>query len=167
MVHSLTLEDEIVVTLRRIIRGVDLHSRQLVQESGLTWPQLAVLRAASRLGTCSLSALAKAVHLGQATLSGVIQRLERAGFVERSPHETDRRIVNIRVTAAGQQRLETAPSLLHERFKTELVRLKEWERHQMLASLLRIAAMMDVETIDASPLLGAGPVDPGEAEMEA
>jgi DNA-binding MarR family transcriptional regulator len=157
----LTIEDEIVAALRRIIRAVDLHSHRLAQEVGLTWPQLATLRAAERLGACSIAALARAVHLGQPTLTGIVQRLERAGYVTRSPHEQDGRSVNISITPTGRSVLEDAPSLLQDRFHAELAKLKDWERSQTLASLQRIAEMMDVETLDASPILVAGPMDSG------
>lgn len=167
MTNSLSIEDEIVAALRRIIRGVDLHSRHLVQEVGLTWPQLAALRAAERLGPCSITSLARAVHLGQATLTGIVQRLERASYLERTPDAIDRRSVSVTVTAAGQELLKNAPSLLQDRFHRELARLKDWERFQTLASLQRIAEMMDVEALDASPLLVAGPVDPTTAGTEA
>ena len=63
MANALKIEDEIVAALRRIIRAVDLHSRRLVHAVGLTWPQLATLRAAERLGACSIGALAREVHL--------------------------------------------------------------------------------------------------------
>jgi len=167
MPNPLTIEDEIVAALRRIIRAVDLHSRHLVQEVGLTWPQLATLRAAERLGDCSVGALARAIHLGQPTLTGIVQRLERAGYVSRSRHEQDGRSINIKITPTGRNLLEDAPSLLQDRFHGELAKLKDWERFQTLASLQRIAEMMDVEKLDASPLLVAGPVDPSTAGTPA
>jgi DNA-binding MarR family transcriptional regulator len=167
MPSSLSIEHEIVAALRRIIRAVDLHSRHLVHEVGLTWPQLATLRAAERLGACSIGALARAVHLGQPTITGIVQRLERAGYVQRSPHAQDGRSVNITITPTGRNLLKDAPSLLQDRFHTELAKLKDWERFQTLASLQRIAEMMDVETLEASPMLIAGPVDPNMAGTEA
>jgi len=167
MSDFMTVEDEIVAALRRIIRAVDLHSRHLVHEVGLTWPQLAALRAAERLGGCSIGALARALHLGQPTLTGIVQRLERAGCVRRSRHERDGRSVNITITSTGRDLLARAPSLLQDRFHMELARLKDWERFQTLASLQRIAEMMDVESLDASPILVAGPVDPIAAGAQA
>jgi len=167
MGSSLTIEAQIVAALRRIMRAVDLHSRHLVHDVGLTWPQLATLRAAERLGICSLGVLARAVHLGQPTLTGIIQRLERAGYVTRSRHERDGRSVNITITPAGQELLRKAPSLLQDRFHAELAKLKDWERSQTLASLQRIAEMMDVEALDASPILVTGPVNPKTAGIQA
>ncbi|MGD8452724.1 MAG: MarR family winged helix-turn-helix transcriptional regulator [Phycisphaerae bacterium] len=159
MDRSLTVEDEIVVALRRIMRGVDLHSHHLVHEVGLTWPQLATLRAAERLGECSVGELARAIHVGQPTLTGIVQRLERVGYIERFRHAQDGRSVNVKVTTAGRDVLKNAPSLLQDRFREELAKLKDWERFQTLASLQRIAEMMDVQTLEASPILIAGPLD--------
>lgn len=159
MSNNLTVEDEIVAALRRIIRAVDLHSRHLVHAVGLTWPQLATLRAAERMGDCSIGALARAVRLSQPTLTGIVQRLERAGYLQRSPHEQDGRSVYIQITPSGRALLDRAPSLLQDRFHAELAKLRDWERFQTLASLQRIAEMMDAESLDASPILVAGPVD--------
>ena len=164
---SLTIEDEIVTALRRIVRGIDLHSSHLVHDVGLTWPQLATLRAVDRLGPCSISTLARAIHLGQATLTGIVQRLERAAYVSRVQDEADRRSVRVSATPSGRETLQRAPSLLQDRFRSELAKLKDWERLQTLASLKRIAEMMDVETLDASPILVAGPVDPNTAGTRA
>jgi hypothetical protein len=70
----------------------------------------------------------------------------------------------ITVTTAGRELLGRAPSLLQDQFHAELAKLKDWERFQLLASLQRIAEMMDVEALDASPFLVTGPVDSDAAE---
>lgn len=156
---SQSTETQIVAAIRRIIRAVDLHSRRLVDEHGLTGPQLAVLREAAALGRTSVSALARRVHLSQPTVTGIVDRLERRGLAERCRDSEDRRSVNVNVTVAGHKVLNRAPSLLQDRFRRELAKLREWERTLTLASLQRIAEMMEAETLDASPVLVAGPVD--------
>ena len=60
------------------------------------------------------------------------------------------------MTDEGLTILQTAPSLLQDRFRRELLKLQEWEQTQMLATLQRIASMMDAEEIDAAPVLAAG-----------
>ena len=45
----LSVEDQVIVALRRITRAIDLHSRGLMQQFGLTAPQLASLQAIERL----------------------------------------------------------------------------------------------------------------------
>lgn len=164
MPQEWSVEDEIVTALRRIIRAVDLHSKQLQREIGLTWPQVAVLRSAELLGQCTLHELAKAVHLADATLSGIVQRLERVGYLQRVRGERDRREVRLSITPAGVSLLQRTPSLLQDRFSRELAAMKDWEQSQTLASLQRIAEMMEARDLDASPLLVTGPLDATQSQ---
>ncbi|MFQ5472820.1 MAG: MarR family winged helix-turn-helix transcriptional regulator [Dehalococcoidia bacterium] len=159
MPSSLSIEDEIVAAIRKIMRAVDLHSHWLVGEFGLTGPQLSTLREAMTMEQASPGALARALHLSKPTVSGILDRLEKRGFVQRVRDEADRRSVSIKITPAGLQRLADAPPLLQDKFHRELAKLEEWEQTQVLATLQRVATMMDAETIDASPVLVTGLVD--------
>ena len=152
---SLELEDLIVAAIRRLMRAVDLHSRRLVDEYGLTGPQLATLQEAAKAGPVAASALARAVHLSSATMTGILNRLEKRGFVERARGEMDRRTVMVSITDIGREVLARAPSLLQDRFRQELSGLETWEQMMMLANLQRIASMMDAEALDAAPHLVA------------
>ena len=158
MTTNLSIEDQVIVALRRITRAIDLHSKGLVNEVGLTAPQLATLLAVRRLHPITVGALAKSVHLSQATMTGILNRLEKRGLVERARSGNDRRSVVIELTTKGDQLLDDAPSLLQDRFRRELLTLQEWEQTQMLSTLQRIASMMDAEDIDASPVLAVGEV---------
>ncbi len=166
MSAALPVEDQIVAALRRIIRAVDLHSRRLVEQSGLTGPQWLTLREAARLGRPPAGVLSRAVNLSQATVTGILDRLERRGLVERVRDAEDRRSVAVSVTAEGQRLLSEAPSLLQDRFRLELSRLHEWEQVQVLATLQRIAHMMAADDLEAAPLLVTGSVSAGPADLK-
>lgn len=153
---AMDLEEHIVAALRRLIRAVDLHSRRLAEDHGLTGPQLATLRELARAPAVPASALARAVHLSQATVTGILDRLERHGLVQRARGAADRRTVLVSITALGRERLASAPSLLQDRFREKLSQLRDWERLAMLANLQRIAEMMDAEQIEAAPHLVTG-----------
>ncbi|MFQ5513496.1 MAG: MarR family winged helix-turn-helix transcriptional regulator [Myxococcota bacterium] len=166
MASDTELEDLIVASIRRILRAVDLHSRQLMDEHGITAPQLATLAEAGRLGDATIGAIARAVHLSQPTVSGVIDRLEVRGLVCRERSAQDRRSVVVKMTEKGEKLLAESPSLLQDRFRDELARLEGWERHWLLSALQRIAAMMDAETITAAPVLDAGPISTDDGDFE-
>ena len=153
MGNELTLEDQILAALRRIVRAIDLHSSRLREVSGLTGPQLVALREATRLGEVPVSVLARSIHLSHPTVTGILHRLEKQGLVERARDPSDRRRLTVRVTREGEAVLEEAPSPLQDRLRTELTKLEEWERTQLLAMLQRAAAMMDAEDLDAAPIL--------------
>lgn len=145
MPSHLSLENQVIMALRRITRAIDLHSRDLLQDVGLTAPQLTALQAISRLQPVTVGALAKSIHLSHATLTGILSRLESRKLVSRSRSGSDRRAVVVELTKVGESTLETAPSMLQERFRSELHKLEEWEQTQMLATLQRIASMMDTQ----------------------
>jgi DNA-binding MarR family transcriptional regulator len=153
--EDLSLQDEIVVALRRITRAIDLRSRTLLQDYGLTVPQLATLQAIGRLQPITASAIAKHVHLGQPTVTGILNRLEKRRLIRRIRGDQDRRSINVSLTPEGEGVLSDAPSLLQHQFQQELSKLKEWERTQILSTLQRIADMMDATEITAAPVLSS------------
>jgi len=139
----LALEDQMIAAMRRITRATDLHSRSLIQQHGLTAPQLAALQAAGHLQPISAGALARAIHLSQATITGIVARLEARGLIARCRSGNDRRSVMITVTEQGSAVLRETPSLLQSRFRCQLDNLPQWEQTQILATLQRVATMMD------------------------
>lgn len=150
--------DELLVSLRRIMRAADLHSQKLMKESGLTAPQLLVMQAIEREGAPPTSTLARQIAVSQATMTRIIDRLERGGLVKREKSSTDKRVVNIRLTDTGLAKLEAAPEPLQAEFLREFRKLEDWEQQMLKSSLSRIARMMDAQDIDAAPILQAGAI---------
>ncbi len=150
--------DDILVALRRLMRAADLHSQKLSRESGLTTPQLLVLQAIEKDGMSSTSALARHIVVSQATVTRIVDRLERAGLVHREKSSTDKRVTNVTLTDAGLTKLEAAPEPLQSEFLREFRKLQDWEQQMLRASLLRIAEMMDASDLDAAPILQAGAI---------
>lgn len=151
------ISDEVIIALRRVIRAVDLHSRTLVESHGLTGPQALILKALHG-GSLSAGELASRVSLSQGTITDILNRLEQRDLIRRVRDTQDRRRVLVEPTAAGQALMQQSPPLLQERFAARFNALHDWEQTQLLASLQRIAAMMDAEDIDASPVLSSGSV---------
>ena len=150
------LHDQVLVSLRRIIRATDLHSRRLGKETGLTTPQLVVLRAVHERCSPTVSEIARNVSLSHATVTSILNRLENQGFIRRVRSEEDKRRVNVHLTTEGATLLETAPQPLQESFVNRFAALETWEQHLVVAALDRVATMMDAEDLDAAPLLATG-----------
>ena len=152
--------DEILTALRRIIRAVDLRSKELMRSHGLTGPQALLLKETGAVQTLSVGELAKRANLSQATVTDILARLEGRGLVVRRRCRQDRRRVLVSLTAPGEALLRSAPPLLQERFVERLSKLQYWEQTQILSSLQRVAAMMGAEEIDAAPVLVSGAIEP-------
>lgn len=144
---------EVLVSLRRIIRAIDLQSKRIAKNCGLTIPQVMILRSIRTLGDVTVKKLSDDVSLSQATLTSILNRLEDRLLIVRVRSQVDRRIVNARLTEKGLEVLNSAPPLLDEKFIRQFEGLQDWEKTQILSSLQRVATMMGAESIDAAPLL--------------
>lgn len=159
---AIGLSERILVALRKVMRAVDLHSRKLVQSHNLTTPQLILLREIERSGEVAIGELARRATIGNATATGIVDRLEHRDLVRRGRNGKDRRNVLVTCTDRGKGLLGAAPPLLQERFLLELEKLHEWEQAQILSSLERVACMMNAEHLDAAPMLASYPLDATE-----
>lgn len=152
----MTLSEEVLTELRRIIRATQLNAKKLAREAGLTASQLTLLQHVALRGERSPRQLAQTMSLSQATVSTLLERLELRGLIERRKADGDRRMVRVAITAAGRRQLALAPESLHERFLQDFARLESWEQTQILASLRRVAFLLNADTLDASPVLDVG-----------
>ncbi len=153
MSTKVDLFELVLITLRRITRAIDLHSRELVRNYNLTGPQLVLLKELARFNEITVGDLSKKISLSNATVTDILDRLERRKLVERTRSSSDRRCVMVKVTDQGRELLYKAPPLLQERFKSQFDCLKEWEQTLILSSLQRVAKMMEAKDLDAAPWL--------------
>lgn len=150
--------DELLISLRRITRAIDLYSKRLQKETKLTTSQLLVMEAIVKIDKPTPSAIAKSILLSQATVTNLIDRLEKNGLVQRKRLGTDKRTVNVILTPLGEEKFEEAPELLQSEFLREYRKLATWEQHMLVSAVGRVASMMDAGTIDASPILTLGEI---------
>ena len=158
------LVDQVLIALRQIMRAVDIHSRQLMQSHRLTGPQALILKELLRSGNPTIGQLARQVSLSPATVTDVVNRLERRGLVERIRSTRDKRQVHVQATASANELLADSVPLLQERFVDRYQTLDEWEQTLLLSSLQRVASMMDASDLDVAPVLTAGALTSGQAD---
>jgi DNA-binding MarR family transcriptional regulator len=155
--------DELLISLRRITRAIDLYSKRLQKNTNLTISQLLVMEAIVKIDKPTPSAIAKSILLSQATVTNLIDRLEKNGLVQRKRLGTDKRTVNVVLTENGEAKFKEAPELLQSGFLREYRKLEAWEQAMLVSAVGRVASMMDAEDIDASPILALGDIDSGSA----
>lgn len=149
-------DEELLVALRRVIRAIDLRSKQLSREVGLTGPQLMVMQNIGKEPGVMVRQIADSINLSPATVTSILDRLESKKLVQRIRSTEDKRRVGVFLTEQGQIILKDAPLPFQEHFTNRFAQLKDWEQSQLVATMQRIAAMMDAEDIDASPMLEVG-----------
>ncbi len=147
MENNLTIEEQLILALRRITRAVDIHSNELQRNFGITGPQLTALRVIRRLHPVSAGILARTANISSATLTGIIDRLLMKGFITRTLHAADKRTVVLGTTQAGEELLARAPSLLKNGFCVELGRMSESDRTVLIERLQRVATLMEPDQL--------------------
>lgn len=107
----------------------------------------------------TLGEIASIVSLSQATVSSILDRLERRELIARKRSTVDKRRVHAYLTDQGLGLLSKAPLPLQDQFARQFADLQDWEQTMIICALQRVAHMMDAEHIDASPILDVGTLD--------
>ncbi len=143
---------DIVGSIRKLIRAVYLDSQKMSRKFGLTGPQSLVLRLLLNKGSMSSAGLSRLMYVTPSNMTGIIDRLEKKGFVERKRKERDRRVTLIILTDAGKTLSESIPDPIEKRFISELADL-EPEHVQILAMAMKqILNLIDTKDIEEVPL---------------
>lgn len=150
--------DDILREIRRIVRRVSLYSKQLNQDVGLTVPQLLNLKAIGRFeeegdSEITIANLSRAVQLSSATVSRIVDRLVKAGYVLRSRSEIDRRKLSLSLSKKGWAQYRRLPNSLQDSFVEQWEKLEATERRELVRALKRIASLMHADSVDAAPML--------------
>jgi DNA-binding MarR family transcriptional regulator len=143
----------ILRSLRRIVRAIDLYSRELKASCGLTIPQLLCLSVIVREKQITAVSLSLQVHLSPSTLVGILDRLEKAGLIQRKRSAEDRRQVIIKASDAGKNAIDRAPSPLQENLILGLGDMPAEEQAAIAQSLETIVTLMEAHEIKVAPLL--------------
>ncbi|WP_076419497.1 MULTISPECIES: MarR family transcriptional regulator [Colwelliaceae] len=159
--------DELLISIRKVIRAIDLHSKQLTKSSGLTGPQLLIMLEIEKTQAITASQIAKTINLSAATVTNILDRLESRNLIRRVRSSEDKRRVSLYLSDIGKECLIDSPKPLQEHFIKNFCRLEEWEQSLLLSSMQRIAIMMDADDLDAAPVLEIDPMQVSSEETKS
>ena len=117
------------LAVRVWFRFIRLESRlntavtERLREIGLSVPQCDVLTTLTEAEGVSQQDLAKRLYVTKGNISGLLDRLESAGLVERRAAAIDRRQHEIYLTSAGREAAERAIAIQHALILATLGRL--------------------------------------------
>ena len=109
MIRSMTPTETkaaIVADFRASIGELKCLGSERLVRLGVSMAQLHVMHLLERHGELAMSRLAETLDVSLSAATGLVDRVEERGFVERIRVPSDRRIVLVRITAAGRQMLE-------------------------------------------------------------
>jgi MarR family transcriptional regulator, organic hydroperoxide resistance regulator len=149
--NPVTREDaiaEIMQSLRRLIKALQDYSQKVNTHFGITGPQLWALKTISQSGSMSLGELSKRMYINPSTITGVVDRLEKKGYVLRNRGEKDRRVVKVQLTPKGSRLAKRGPNPVQGRMIYGLRKLQEDELaviHHSFQKMIEIAEAQEVK----------------------
>lgn len=146
---------EILIKIRQIVRSINLESKKIQKEHGVSIPQILCLNFLheSENYQAPQGEIRKFLHLNASTASGIINRLEAKGLVARLPKSGDKRVVTIALTSKGDKLLNHIPALLHEQLSEKLLKLDARTLEQTQNSLELLVNLLEIGEVEASPLI--------------
>ena len=88
--------------------------------------------------------LADRLIISRASATSLIDSLERRGYVQRRPHQSDRRMLLVEPTERGRQVADAFRVIVHQQEKMWLEALSEEEQQQLIDTLQRLqVSLMD------------------------
>lgn len=142
---------ETLIALRRIVHALEANARSMARASNLTQAQLLVLLEIAQYGQEMPRDIARALGVGQATITLQIDKLEARGLVRRERRLADRRAIWVILTDTGRALLEQIPDPLHQRFTERFQTLAPWEQTLILSVTQRLGSLFDAEHAPAFP----------------
>ncbi len=136
-------------TAMNIVRTSDLLVKRiadLIQPFDLTPSSGLVLGILADLGEpLPPNKIAERLIISRASVTSLLDSLERRGYIRRVPHSSDRRMLLIELTEAGRQVAHDFRLLVHQHQKAWMAVLSEQEQTQLIETLHRIqTALNDV-----------------------
>src|SRR5918994_527409 len=101
----------IIADFRAAMAQLKCASSERLVRLGISMAQLHILYTLQRSGEMPMSRLADVLQVSLSNATGLIDRIEERGFVERTRVPEDRRVVMIRVTDAGRRMLEEVDAI--------------------------------------------------------
>jgi DNA-binding MarR family transcriptional regulator len=110
------------------------RARATAASGELSWTEIGVLKRIANEGPATTADLARAQGMRPQSMRTIIAMLEKMGMVERRPHATDGRQVNIELTATGAAAQKSAGDAKRTWLAQAIGRLDQQERETLFAA---------------------------------
>jgi DNA-binding MarR family transcriptional regulator len=115
------------------------------EDLGLTPAQLHLMMWLGTDGALTMGELARRVAVTEKTITGVVDRLERDGLVQRERDPSDRRVVHVKLAARGAQLFRRIDAELESKLTLFLGLLEATDRKQLVRMLEKLTAKLAAE----------------------
>jgi DNA-binding MarR family transcriptional regulator len=140
----------LVRTATVFVAAIDRQPRQTVGLSASAFQTLAILEGAGEPLTSH--AIAGQLLVSSASMTSLLDTLERRGLVERHPHPADRRKILIHLTGRAREIVDQMLPAIHAAITAAVSGLPEPDREQLITSLTTIRDRLDTLASQPPPV---------------
>lgn len=122
-----------------------LHMDMVQKEHGTPLSHVQVLAMLQDVGTMSVSEISRRLGIAKPNITPLVDRLYDAGYVDRQHDENDRRVVNIVLLPAGEEKLAAIRSTIAKQIQVQAEDLSVSEFRELndaLQSVVRILSSL-------------------------
>ncbi len=134
---------KIFKSLKRIGHMIKQSMGQQFNEMNLTGPQGMMMGILSHDGEMKISDLSEKIGLSNSTVSGIIDRLEKQGLVERTRSTDDRRVVYVNISTELQRNCKENFCKIEKTFEDIMTKATAEEIDTILKGLDTLERLMD------------------------
>lgn len=133
----------VIKTLKEIMKLIHKNVQNQFKELNITGPQGMIIGILIHKGDMKISDLSEKIGLSNSTVSGIIDRLEKQGMVERMRSSEDRRVVYVKVTDEFKKNAEKYFCEIEKRFDVIISKATEEELETILKGLNTLKKLLD------------------------
>jgi DNA-binding MarR family transcriptional regulator len=142
---------DIIADFRATMTRIKCASSERLLRLGISMAQLNILYTLQRSGDMTMSRLADGLNVSDSNATGLIDRMEERGFVERTRVPEDRRIVMVRLTDTGRRLLDEVDALSDELLRSTLARVKPSQLAGIASAVAELRAAVESATSGTYP----------------
>ncbi len=138
---------ETMQSLRRIFKALQNYSHEVSHQYGITGPQLWVLKTVFKNGGLPLGELSQKMYLHPSTITGVVDRLEKKGYVSRDRDREDRRVVMVQLTPKGKRLAKRAPNPVQGKMIHGLRQMRKEKLESIYEAVQALVEIMEAQNL--------------------
>jgi DNA-binding MarR family transcriptional regulator len=151
------LVEQIIADMKQTTWAMKCAMSERLVRLGISMAQFHIAVTLQRSGTMPMSRLAELLGISLSNASGLIDRLEERGYVERTRVPEDRRIVLVRVTDDGARVIEENDALSDELMRDVLGRLDPTELPAIARATAGVRAALEATNVEPARNLHESP----------
>jgi len=137
---------EVLALLKEVNHTLKKQMFQQFKKYHLSGSEIMAVIIAIHDGDMKISELSDRMNLSMSTVSGIVDRLEKADVFERRKDEKDRRVVRVGITKAYRELSKMDFVAFESRINSALSRISDEEYHQMIQSLKLLRKIITDQT---------------------